>query len=302
MSKRAVPMDVLERDRIPLLIDTDAANEIDDVYAIALAIRSTDRLDLRGFVATHFAARSGRESIQESFDIIRKTLSAAEVDFPVLKGGDPLVYPGEPQRSEGTDFIIDSVLAADPDDPLVVLGIGAASNLASAILLEPRVAERSVYMFHGRSEDTWPKNTRQFNVYGDVIATQVLLESEVPLIWFDTGTKLCASMEQTKERLEPAGKLGRFLHEFRSREDWFQDSNKGFFDIGDIAWLIDPTLCTNQTIDTPRLTRWLEFDFTKPNGTMLHVSSIEVERTWNLFYERLQRGTNATAKSKENES
>lgn len=41
--------------RIRLVINTDAANEIDDLYAIAPALRSPDRFEIAGFVATHFA-------------------------------------------------------------------------------------------------------------------------------------------------------------------------------------------------------------------------------------------------------
>jgi len=41
--------------RLAVIIDSDVANEIDDLCAIALALAATDRFDLRGFVATHFA-------------------------------------------------------------------------------------------------------------------------------------------------------------------------------------------------------------------------------------------------------
>ena len=94
----------LPGERIPLLIDTDVANEIDDLYAIGLALRSPDRFDIAGFVATHFAAARGRETIAESYAAIREVLEAAQVDYPVAMGGDPLCYPGEPR--EGGRFLI----------------------------------------------------------------------------------------------------------------------------------------------------------------------------------------------------
>ncbi len=290
-------------ERIRILIDTDAANEIDDLYAIALALASEQRFDIVGFVATHFAAAAGRDSTQRSHDVLAELLSVAGARLPIEKGGDPLIYPGEPQASAGSDFIIDTALRSPPEHPLLVLGIGAASNISSAILKEPRIKDRIVVMFHGRSEETWPKSTRQFNVVGDVIAVQHLLESGVPLIWFNTGTNLCASMEETERRLLPLGAMGRFLHEYRHRDPIYQLKEKGFFDLGDIAWLVQPDLCTYGAHAVPKLHRWLGLDFESSEREMLLVESIRAEATWNLFYRELAKwlansGTEAKAASR----
>ena len=144
-------------------------------------------------------------------------------------------------------------------------------------------------MFHGRSEDTWPERSTQFNICGDIIAVRTLLESRAPLIWFDTGTRLCASMDVTERELLPHGELGRFLHEYRYREPWYQRDTKGFFDLGDVAWLLEPTLCVSEVIEAPTLTRWMYFDHDHTHGKMLRVSEIDVERTWKLFFDVLGR-------------
>ena len=93
---------------------------------------------------------------------------------------------------------------------LLALALGAASNVASALLLEPSVAGRVTVMFHGRSEETSPERSTQFNIMGDIIAARHLLESRAPLIWFDTGTNLVAPMSETETRFAPAGRLGTF--------------------------------------------------------------------------------------------
>ncbi len=54
--QRLVP-DLPPTDRqFKIVIDSDVANEIDDLYAIALALRTPERFAIAGFVATHFAA------------------------------------------------------------------------------------------------------------------------------------------------------------------------------------------------------------------------------------------------------
>ena len=111
-------------------------------------------------------------------------------------------------------------MESDSEDPLWVIGIGATTDLACALLKAQISSQGPLCVFHA-SEHTWPDRNEQFNVYGDIIAAQTLLESEVPLIWFDTGTHICASYEETEEKLAPMGDYGKFLHEFRDRDTWF---------------------------------------------------------------------------------
>ena len=86
--ERLVPIIPPVGQQMRIIIDTDAANEIDDLYAIALALASNDRFKIEGFVATHFAAHSfaGPDSIDESYDVINTLLEKAG-----LKGQIPVV-------------------------------------------------------------------------------------------------------------------------------------------------------------------------------------------------------------------
>jgi len=50
-------------------------------------------------------------------------------------------YRYEQSESEGVDFIIEKAMQASKEDPLWVIGLGAATDIASAILKEPRIME-----------------------------------------------------------------------------------------------------------------------------------------------------------------
>ena len=277
--------------RLPLLIDSDVANEIDDLYAIALALAGTDRFDLRGFVATHFAQWGGPESTEESFQLLRELLAAAghEGKHRIAKGGHPMRYAGVPSKSEGADLIIELARNATAEKPLWIVVLGAATNTASALLLAPDITPNVRVVFHARCSQHWPHRTVQFNVAGDVVAVQTLLKSRVPLVWFDTGTKLTIPYDETASRLAPIGATGQFLHDFRNRKPQFASPEKGFFDMGDIAWLMDPTLCTMETVPAPMLRRHMQFDQQHTYGNMLRVTEIDVPRTWDLFFETLNK-------------
>jgi inosine-uridine nucleoside N-ribohydrolase len=219
--------------------------------------------------------------------------AGCEGKFPAKRGGDPMLYGGVPSSSGGTDFIIEQARAASPDDPLWVVVLGAATNTASAILQAPEIASRLRVVFHARCARLWPERTEQFNVVGDVPAVQALLASDVPLAWFDTGTKLTIPYEETARRLAPMCETGRFLHEYRDLKPWFADPRKGYYDMGDVAWLIDPTLCQMECVPAPSLERNLRFNQGKANGNMLRVTEIDVPRTWDLFFRTLASAKNA---------
>jgi purine nucleosidase len=287
-SQRLVPEVPPAEQQLRAIIDTDAANEIDDLYAIALAVASPGRLSIEGFVATHFAQKAGPESIAQSYRAIREVLNAAGVDgkYPVKLGGNPMAYRSVPSESEGVDFIIERAHHGDAAHPLWVIGLGAATNLASALVKDPTIAPKVRYVFHARSPETWPTRSVQFNVYGDINAARVLLASRVPLVWFDTGANLTAPMAETATRLGGTA-LGRFLHEYRKRNPYFAREDKGFFDLGDIAWLISPGLGTSETVAAPAMNGFMYFEADARHGAMLRVSMIDRARTWELLYETI---------------
>lgn len=282
--------------KLRLLIDTDAANEIDDLYAVALAVRSPDRFDLEGLVATHFGQQGehgGPHTIQQSYDVIRELFSAEGCvgRYRVEKGGDPMQYMTVPVDSPGARFIVERARAGTTDDPLWVVTLGAASNVASALLLDPSIADKVRLVLHVRSEWSWPTHNEQFNVAGDIPAIRSLLISDAPLVWFDTGTQITCPMAQTEEKLVPLGGMPAFLHEYRYRHERFQKPHKGFFDLGDIAWLLNPGVCTVETVDVPHMDHKMAFQHRHDLGRMLRVHSARREVIWELFFARMQQPT-----------
>jgi inosine-uridine nucleoside N-ribohydrolase len=256
-----------------------------------LAISTPERFDLQGIVATHFAGNAGPDSTEQSYQLLMQLLrSAGKADqYATRRGGHPMQYPGVPTPSEGADLIIERAKAASEDDPLWIVVLGAATNTAGAILKAPEILPRIRVVFHARCSRLWPERTAQFNVIGDIIAAQTLLSSGVPLVWFDTGTKLTIPYTETERRLAPLCDMGRFLHDYRDTRPHFADPTKGFFDLGDIAWLTDPTLCAAETVPAPHLERHLAFNHERSRGQMLRVTDIDVPRTWALFFQHLQK-------------
>ena len=83
--ERKVPTIPPKGQRIRIIIDSDAKNEIDDQWAIALAILSPERFDIAGFVGANFDnARGGPGGISASVEEIKTVLDKTdcpEVDW-----------------------------------------------------------------------------------------------------------------------------------------------------------------------------------------------------------------------------
>ncbi len=277
-----------------LVIDSDVANEIDDLYAIALALVSPDRFRFEGLVCASYnnaAPDAGPGSIQRSYALGSQLVDLAGMKgkFPVLCGADPCQYFGFPSQSEGVDFLIERAHAGSEEDPLWVVGLGVATDLASAILKDPTIKPKVRFVYHGRSDFTWPQRSVQFNVKGDIHAARTLLKEWVPLVWFDTGTHLCADYSITEKYLAPCGELGKFIHEFRDRNPYFKTLNKGFFDMGDIAWMIEPEICKSEIVKAPSMDEYMYFDHSRPNGKMLRIFDIDNDQTWNMLFSRMAK-------------
>ncbi len=280
------PAGRLERP-IKVVIDSDTANEVDDQYAIALALLAPDRIEMRGLVAAHFGDRGGSEGIEQSYEEILRVLAHAGLGgtVPVLRGSHPLRYGGEPSPSEGVDFILEEARRATPDDPLWVVGLGPATDIASAYLADPSIADRVVALYHGRTR--WPEKCWNFNVYNDVRAARTLFHSRLPFVLFDTGTYLRQSMEEAEARVAPRGPLGRYLTDIRRRQPRWMAPDKGLFDLGDLALLVEPGLCEWEEVPVPTVGWDLVYDHAHTHGRMQRVYHVDRPGTFRLLADRL---------------
>jgi inosine-uridine nucleoside N-ribohydrolase len=280
--------------QIKLVIDSDVGNEIDDFYAIALVLASPDRFDLKGICGANYNNSSpgaGPGSIDKSVELTHDLLKAAKMDgkYPVLPGSHPMQYYGYPSESEGARFIITEAKKASPEDPLWIVILGASSTTASALLMDPSITDNVRVVYHTRSEYTWPQRSVQFNVKGDIHAARSILAGRAPLIWFDTGTHITIPYILTKKYLAPISTLGKFLHDYRDHDSYFATNEKGFFDMGDIVFLIDPSTCKQEVTYVPRMDEYMFFDFSRSNGKMIRVFDIDNDRSWNILFERIRK-------------
>ena len=210
---------VPEQKRLRYIVHTDCKNEADDQFTLA-HILMTDKLDVRGIIAGHFdKGNNGRfpehTTAQASLDEVNKILDLMELKgrYPVFKGAETGI-PDErtPIVTEAARFIVSEAMRDDPR-PLYIGMQGAITDLACAILLEPRICERMTCIWIGGAD--YPDGGEEFNLMSDVHAANVVLSSSMPLWQVPTGTykQFTVSLAELQVRVRPRGRLGRYLFE-----------------------------------------------------------------------------------------
>lgn len=204
--------DVPEKKKIRLIIDTDAENEADDAFAIVQALL-TPKFEIKGIIAAHFGTHLTRHSMQESFDEIQKILKIMDMPgrVPVFHGAtEALAGEFSPRASEGAECLIREALADDPR-PLFAIFLGPLTDLASAYLLEPRIADRLTAIWIGGG--AWPDGGEEFNLKNDITAANIVFSSNLPLwqVPRDVYCLMRVSLAELQEKVEPYGKIGQYL-------------------------------------------------------------------------------------------
>ena len=122
------------------------------------------------------------------------------------------VPPNRRCKAEAVDHLIARARASSPDDPLCVIAIAAISNVASALLAAPDIADKIIVVWLGGHALEWP-DTREFNLRQDVGGAQVLLDSGAPLVVPCMGvtSHLHSTVPEIERHVEPHGEIGKFL-------------------------------------------------------------------------------------------
>ena len=235
-----------EEKKIRVIIDTDAACEADDPFAIVHALLSP-KLIVKGILAEHFNEKG---SVQKSYQEIKTVLNAMNMDIPVFSGEEePVDKTGWPQSvSEAADFIICEALKDDPK-PLYILCQGAITNLAVALNKNSNIKNKIKIIWigtHGTEKRKAP--FREFNAGNDIKSANFVLESgaEIWLVPSDVYTTVTVGLAELKLKVYPYGKIGKHLYEnmidynLSPNAGWTQGESWSLGDSPAIALAINP--------------------------------------------------------------
>ncbi|WP_168119585.1 nucleoside hydrolase [Paenibacillus sp. HB172176] len=247
--------------KVRIVMDTDTFNEIDDQFAVVYALLSSGHMTVEALYAAPFfneLSESPADGMEKSYKEIEKILQiAGREEIPFYRGSTSYL-PAKDQyaESEAARNLVERAMASDSEDPLYVLAIGAITNVASAILMNPDIIHRIVVVWLGGHSLQWP-DTREFNLFQDVPAARVMFDSGVPLVLIPcmgVASNLTTSLSEIRDYVRDEGELGKYLHD--TYENCAKDHyayTRVIWDISVVAWLVNPDLCPSILVPSPRV-------------------------------------------------
>lgn len=269
--------------KIDVILDTDTYNEIDDQFALAYLLRNRERLNPVGFCAAPFLNKrssSPADGMLKSYDEIFKVLDLcdrSDLKNIVYKGSENYL-PDErtPVQSDAARFMADISNNYSPEKPLYIVAIGASTNVASALLINPQMKENTVIVWlAGKAHHM--EECEEFNLSQDYAAARVIMKSGVPFVQlpcagvvseFYTGKDELNRFYVGKNRL--ATYLAENTIDFCS---WAGDGypwSKVIWDVTAVAWLLnDNGRFMADRIQETRLPNWGNFYEEPLDGTAM---------------------------------
>ncbi len=165
---------------VDVILDTDAFNEIDDQFAISYMLAHKDRLKLKAIYAAPFdneKVQNAAEGMQKSYDEILKLLKLTQKDTVVFKGSKHFLKDEKtPVFSPAAFDLAKRATTYTSEKPLYVVAIGAITNIASALLINPEISDKIVVVWLGGHAHHNP-HTAEFNMKQDIAAARVVMQN-----------------------------------------------------------------------------------------------------------------------------
>lgn len=243
----------LQRPNAPVdvVLDTDTFNEIDDQYAVSYLIRNADKLRLKALYAAPFSnqkAATPGEGMEKSYAEILHLLHLMEREDlrAITHRGSSAYLPDEktPVRSDAAEHLAALAQKYTPENPLYVIAIGAITNVASALLLDPAIRDNIVLVWLGGEALDWPHN-KEFNLRQDVAAARVVLgcgAAVVLLPCMGVVSAFTTSGPEIEHWLRGKNKLCDYLVDVTAKEALSRGGlptwTRPIWDVTAVAWLL----------------------------------------------------------------
>jgi inosine-uridine nucleoside N-ribohydrolase len=248
---------------VSAVLDTDTYNEIDDQFALAYFMLSTEAIRPQAVYAAPFAntrAATPAEGMEKSYGEILRVLELCGFkDFPAYRGSAAYL-PDEKTSvaSPAAQDLVARALAHSPENPLYVLTIGCITNIASAILMEPAICDRIVIVWLGGHAHHWPVLWGEFNMSQDIAAARVVFNSGAALVQLPCmGVVSHLSTTEPELRAHCKGKspLGDYLYGITCHTAVEDGGNAAWsrviWDISVVAWLLGKDYVRDMTVTAP---------------------------------------------------
>lgn len=282
---------------IRMVLDTDTGNEIDDQFALVYALISPE-LDVQAVYAAPFTnnrSSGPADGMEKSYEEILRILSRLEKspDGFAFKGSTR--YLGDlknTERSPAALDLVDRARKSSPKDPLYVAAVGAISNVANAILIDPSIIRNIVVVWLGGNGHNWP-DQREFNFRQDLKASRIIFDCGVPFVQLPCTpvvTHFTTTVPEMERYVAGRGAIGDYLLKIfkEYKKDHFGWS-KVLWDMTAVAWVIDDRPLPSDLVHSPIVTDNYTLSFDQSRHLIRTVNFVQRDPIFRDFFTKLDK-------------
>nr|WP_314491044.1 nucleoside hydrolase [uncultured Chryseobacterium sp.] len=219
-------MDNYVKPRYRVIIDNDFGGDPDGLFQLVHQILSPST-EIKGIIGSHLKPGdpfdSSKVTAENAVKKINETLEVMNLKtrFSVFRGSnDPLKDLKTPNLSDGAKAIVTEALKADKKNPLLLLCGAGLTEIASAYLMEPKIADKIIVVWIGGAE--YPElaapppghTPLEYNLGIDIKAAQVVFNESDLNIWQiprNAYRQTLMSYAELLTRVKPEGETGGYL-------------------------------------------------------------------------------------------
>ena len=166
-----------------VFLDADTANEVDDLYAIVRAFAEPGwRIPVLGSAQWQASQWATAATAEDSYRLNQHLAAHLGVgdSTAVVRGAHRRMYDWGhlAVHSHAAHALLETAAGRSADDPLTVVALGALTNVASALFIDPTLAERIELYWLGSTYDFAAdrRGLTDFNAVMDPQAARLVLE------------------------------------------------------------------------------------------------------------------------------
>ena len=281
-------------DKINFILDTDTYNECDDQFALAYLLKSQERFNIEAITVApyhHDNNISIIEGNEKSYNEIIKICKYLNFDTTnkVYKGSEDYLQNNYNETTKAVEKIIEIALK---NEKTYILSIGAITNIAIAILKEPKIIDRIEIIWLGGNSLLQNKND-EFNFRQDIKAVKTIFESNAKLTIIpckNVASNLITSIYELEHFLKGKNELCDYLC-----QRFYNDGVHGIqerrviWDISVIAYMLNKSWFMSEEISCPRIREDSSYELTNNNHKITMINYIDVNKVYTDLFNKLTK-------------
>jgi len=241
-----------------IIVDADTGNEVDDLFALTRILLEPSveitALNAAQWQASHWAVE---ETMENSYRLNQQLLGELGISVATFRGGSARMYDwgDRAQHSAASYEIIRQAKQLKNNQKLPILVLGALTNIASALFIEPTISSNIEIYWLGSTIDfnTGVLKRNDFNCAMDQYALDYLLESDVEMNILPVSVAQLMKVDrQLMENEISNNPIGKFL-----MDRWYNHidggrKNRVLWDLALISAFIHPKMAKTKTVRTSK--------------------------------------------------